>query len=199
MIRTLVMIAVGAFVIGDLNVAVSQRPRSSGNFRIEQIEDATRRLERFINRAKSVSGLPFEFSEQQKSDLVKKYLGEADRSPYFWLHLEETFRQKKARMPSGDAPPPAQKIAAYVVEESYVSVMLGRWGSLALSSEPSGADVFLKLSSGRINEGRTKINRRYPEGYYIFVVELSGHKSREISVKIDKDQAVEEKVVLEKQ
>lgn len=198
MIRTLLMIAVGTVFLVSAPVIFSHNPERY-DFPKEEVEKARKQLDQFFESAKASYQLPFSLSEKEKTDLVEKYLGEANKSPYFWANLAETLRTVRNNMPSGSLPTPEHEKAAYVVRGSYWTVMAQRWGTLALSSEPKGAEVFLKLSAGRTNEGKTRINRRYPEGDYVFVVEMTGYKSKEVPVTIDKDKPVEENVMLEKQ
>lgn len=199
MIRTLVMAILGAAMFVYPSVAQSQGT-TGPYFPREQVEAASKELDQFLKAARTDLRLPFVVSEREKYGLVLKYLDEADQSPFFWVNLEETFSEAKKTMPAGDAwPRPDAAAAAYVVRVSYENVMSSKWGSLALSSEPSGAEVWLKRSSGRTKEGLTRISRRYPEGPYTFVVELQGYKSKVVPVNIDRNKAVEEKVALEKQ
>jgi len=197
MIRTLVMAVLGAVMFVYPSVAQSQ---SAGPyFPREQVEAATKELDEFLQTARTNLRLPFEVPEREKYYLVLKYLDEADQSPFFWVNLEETFSEVKKKMPAAARPYSDAAAAEYVVRVSYENVMSSKWGSLALSSEPSGADVWLERSSGRTKEGQTRISRRYPEGPYTFVVELQGYKRKEVPVNIDRDKPVEEKVMLEKQ
>lgn len=198
MIRTLVMAVFATAMF--LYPSVAQSQKSGGPyFPREQVEEAAKQLDQFLKTARTTLRLPFVVSEEEKYYLVLKYLDEADQSSFFWVKLEETFSEAKKTMPASKAPVPDDAAAAYVVRVSVENVMSSKWGSLALSSEPSGADVWLRLSSGRTKEGQTRISRRYPEGPYTFVVELQGYKSKEVPVNIDRNKPVEEKVTLEKQ
>lgn len=197
MIRTLVIVVLGGAIFVYPSVARSQT--TGPYFPREQIEAATKELDQFLKAARTDLRLPFVVPEREKYDLVLKYLDEADQSPFFWVNLEDTFREAKKTMPAGNASNPDAATAAYVVGVSYENVMNSKWGSLVLTSEPSGAQVWLKRSSGRTKEGQTRISRRYPEGPYTFVVELQGYKSKEVLVNMDRNKPVEEKVMLEKQ
>lgn len=211
MIRAVVLVAAGVFLFINPSVGLSQmmpfpedirpRPRPNQKAKVTRnqiIKEGSKQFDQFVRWARSSYSLPFEFSEVEKANLVGKYLRETDKSPFFWTHLENTFRKVKEDRPSGNASPPADVVAADIVRGVYFLVMAQNWGSLALISEPAGAEVFLQISSSRTNEGKTKINRKYPEGNYTFILESSGFKSKEIYVTIARDKPVEVMVMLEK-
>src|SRR5690349_17222959 len=118
MIGTLVNVILGAVIFVIPSLAASQ-DIGPPDFLREQVEAATKEFDRFVERARSVYGLPFTFPEKQKHDLVLKYLRDADKSPFFWKYLSKTFSRAANGMPKGEMPPPEAEAAAYIVRESY--------------------------------------------------------------------------------
>jgi len=194
------------------SVVLSQQPNQA-DFPKDQVEEANKELDLFLENETKIRGLPFKITNYHRKVIINKYLNEAGRSPYFWNYLSDLFVD--SIKPAVLCPGCWNGGEGFLKErerENYVlhGVMTSSWGTLILSSEPMGADVFLKRygSTARLaertflglaKEGQTTIKRKYPQDRYTFVLELNGHKSKEIEVNIVRDAVLEQKIVLEKQ
>jgi hypothetical protein len=179
-------------------IAFSQQPERL-DFPEDQVLEANKQLDLFILDMRNTHHIFVHFTAERRLSVLRKYLGDADRSPYFWVDLRIKFKEAEKEVNRHPRLcmfcPPFQRI----IDKAIDSMEYSSWGTLILKSDPPGADVFIKMSSSRNKEGQTMIKRRYPEGRYYFVVELSGYKSKEIHVSIARDNPTEEKIVLEKQ
>jgi hypothetical protein len=162
--------------------------------------------------------LKVRISEYEKQLLVDQFIDEADRSPYFWRALidyiyEAKLEAKKGKANSPGANPameshtktrtdnagPTSNLTLDIpIPIDLVRFLASRWGDVILSSEPSGAEVWLD-SKSKSMEGETVIKRRYPEGVYTFTLTKSGYKPTTITVTVSKSNPFEKKVVLDNQ
>lgn len=184
------------------HIVTSQQARPVG-YPTAQVKEANKQLDSFVQELAHRYFLPFSLTDEERLVLVDKYLGESKRSPYFWQHLRNIFEEAHilelyACENCASFRPPNVQMKA-MVTYSLSTIASSSWGTLNMKSQPSGADVFLKISSGRTKEGNTEINRRYPEGGYTFILEMKGYKTKEIGVSIKKETPVEENVTLEKE
>ncbi len=207
------MLVVTIFVVVYAwSVVLSQQPNKA-DFPKDQVEEANTELDLFLENESKIRRLPFKITNDHRKVIINKYLNEAGRSPYFWNYLSDLFVD--SIKPAVLCPGCWSGGEGFLNErerENYVihGVMTSSWGTLILSSEPMGADVFLKRYGsttrfaertffGLAKEGQTTIKRKYPQDKYTFVLELNGHKSKEVEVNIVKDAVLEQKIVLEKQ
>lgn len=171
------------------------------DFPKEQVIEANKQLDSVLRDVGSTHRVEFDVSTEQRQQLINKYLRESDRSPYFWslfrVRLAEHYEATDCKGCQSLRPP--QRRAESAIRMSVLRTSEEEWGDLILKSEPSGASVYLAISSNRTYEGNTKLTRRYPENSYTFSVEMKGYKPRSITVSINKDNPIEELVKLEKQ
>ncbi len=201
MIRRTLLSLVMVIGVSAHSLGAPPQQAESLDYPEEVIKEANKQLDSRVNMISMFYGFPLEFSHEERAKLLKKYLGEADRSPYFWVYMEKEFVAARARLlrTCSNCYANSSYLGGSVVKESLPVIFASMWGTLILRSEPAGADVFIQLTSSRTKEGQTIIKRRYPEGSYTFVIEMNGYKSKAILVSINKNRPIEEKIILEKQ
>lgn len=195
-----VLVLLTTIVGASVYPAIALSQQSATDFPQEQVKEANKQLDLFIKSLETFE-YPISIDDDERIKIINRYLGEADRSPYFWKYMRTQFNEGRYRVMAAceTCYMAEHTYVAAVVRASLSNVLTVSWGTLILTSEPAGADVFLNIASSRTKEGQTIIRRRYPEGKYDFILEMNGYKSKEITISINKETPTQERIVLEKQ